>query len=124
MERCWFPARVFIFFVDKIIEVFFPIFTLIGRVTNYFSRQEKGINCKNKGTNNNNKKEKNLIIDLLISWLLVLLLVVISESYILLYLNVRPEKYQKNHSSLLLNLFFSHQNMATLRNKRKLATIA
>ena len=42
------------FFVDKIIEVFFPIFTLIGRVTNYFSRQEKGINCKNKGTNNNN----------------------------------------------------------------------
>ena len=42
MEECLFPARVGIFsFVNNMIQVLFPICTLIWRVNNYISRQGK-----------------------------------------------------------------------------------
>ena len=37
-------------FIDNMIKVLFPIFTLIWRVNNYVSRQGKGINRRNKST--------------------------------------------------------------------------
>ena len=48
-ERCLFPASVGIFpFIDYIIEVLFPLCTLIWHKKYYVSRQGKGINRRNE----------------------------------------------------------------------------
>ena len=39
-------------FIDNVIKVFFPNFTLIWRVNNYVSREGKGINRRNENTMN------------------------------------------------------------------------
>ena len=45
------PSRHFSF-IDNMIKVLFPVCTLIWRLNNYVSLQEKGINGKNESTNN------------------------------------------------------------------------
>ena len=45
------PKSAFFPFVDNMIEVLFPFFTLMWRVNKYVSRQGKGINSRNESIN-------------------------------------------------------------------------